>query len=46
MSSVTTSGATRSTFSFARIWDQFGMLVVFAVLFIAQLSLSLPQLVK
>nr|VXZ82976.1 L-arabinose transporter permease protein [Klebsiella pneumoniae] len=34
MSSVTTSGATRSTFSFARIWDQFGMLVVFAVLFI------------
>ncbi|MCV5276164.1 hypothetical protein OFC49_36090, partial [Escherichia coli] len=23
MSSVTTSGATRSTFSFARIWDQF-----------------------
>ena len=29
MSSVTTSGATRSTFSFARIWDQFGMLVVF-----------------
>ena len=34
MSSVTTSGATRSAFSFARIWDQFGMLVVFAVLFI------------
>ncbi len=34
MSSVTTSGATRSTFSFARIWDQFGMLVVFAALFI------------
>lgn len=34
MSSVTTSGATRSTFSFARIWDQFGMLVVFAELFI------------
>lgn len=34
MSSVTTSGATRSTFSFARIWDQFGMLVVFVVLFI------------
>ncbi|MVY95493.1 L-arabinose ABC transporter permease AraH, partial [Enterobacteriaceae bacterium 8376wD7] len=28
MSSVTTSGATRSAFSFARIWDQFGMLVV------------------
>jgi hypothetical protein len=28
MSSVTTSGTTRSAFSFARIWDQFGMLVV------------------
>ena len=34
MSSVTTSGTTRSAFSFSRIWDQFGMLVVFAVLFI------------
>ena len=34
MSSVTTSGTSRSAFSFSRIWDQFGMLVVFAVLFI------------
>ena len=28
MSSVTTSGTTRSAFSFSRVWDQFGMLVV------------------
>ncbi len=34
MSSVTTPNARQSSFSFARIWDQFGMLVVFAVLFI------------
>ena len=36
MSSVTSSGApkTPSQFSLARIWDQFGMLVVFAALFI------------
>lgn len=34
MSSVTTPSAARSSFSFGRIWDQFGMLVVFAVLFI------------
>lgn len=37
MSSVSTSGsgAPKSSFSFGRIWDQYGMLVVFAVLFIA-----------
>ena len=35
MSSVTTSGAPKSAFSFGRIWDQYGMLVVFAVLFVA-----------
>ena len=36
MSSVTTSGGTRSSaFSFGRIWDQYGMLVVFAALFVA-----------
>ena len=37
MSSVSTSGLAhlRSSFSFGRIWDQYGMLVVFAVLFIA-----------
>jgi L-arabinose ABC transporter membrane protein len=34
MSSVTTSGARRPSLSFGRIWDQYGMLVVFAVLFI------------
>ncbi|MWL75205.1 L-arabinose ABC transporter permease AraH, partial [Escherichia coli] len=34
MSSVTTSGAPKSAFSFGRIWDQYGMLVVFAVLFL------------
>ena len=34
MSSVTTSGTSRSAFNVSRIWDQFGMLVVFAVLFI------------
>jgi len=34
MSSVSTSGsgAPKSSFSFGRIWDQYGMLVVFAVL--------------
>lgn len=35
MSSVTTSGAPKSAFSFGRIWDQYGMLVVFAALFVA-----------
>lgn len=37
MSSVSTSGsgAPKSSFSLGRIWDQYGMLVVFAVLFIA-----------
>lgn len=37
MSSVSTSGsgAPKSSFSFGRIWDQYGMLVVFAALFIA-----------
>ncbi|MCZ9211891.1 hypothetical protein OM341_19490 [Escherichia albertii] len=37
MSSVSTSGsgAPKSSFSMGRIWDQYGMLVVFAVLFIA-----------
>ena len=37
MSSVTTSGApkSKSAFSFVRIWDQYGMLVVFAALFVA-----------
>ena len=35
MSSVTTSGAPKSAFSFSRIWDQYGMLVVFAALFVA-----------
>ncbi len=37
MSSVSTSGSgtPKSSFSFGRIWDQYGMLVVFAVLFIA-----------
>ena len=37
MSSVSTSGsgAPKASFSFGRIWDQYGMLVVFAVLFIA-----------
>ena len=34
MSSVTTPNARQTSLSFARIWDQFGMLVVFAVLFI------------
>lgn len=34
MSSVTTPGARGSSLSFSRIWDQYGMLVVFAVLFI------------
>lgn len=34
MSSVTTSGAPKSAFSFGRIWDQYGMLVVFAALFL------------
>lgn len=36
MSSVTTSGtgAAKSPFSPGRIWDQYGMLVVFAVLFL------------
>ena len=36
MSSVTSSGAPKSpsAFSLGRIWDQFGMLVVFAALFI------------
>ena len=34
MSSVTTSGAPKSAFSLGRIWDQYGMLVVFAVLFL------------
>lgn len=34
MSSLTTSRAPKSSLSFGRIWDQFGMLVVFAVLFI------------
>lgn len=35
MSSVSTSGsgAPKSSFSFGRIWDQYGMLVVFAVLY-------------
>ncbi|STI17320.1 L-arabinose ABC transporter, permease protein [Escherichia coli] len=42
MSSVSTSGsgAPKSSFSFGRIWDQYGMLVVFAVLFIACAILS------
>lgn len=37
MSSVTTSGApkSKSALSFGRIWDQYGMLVVFAALFLA-----------
>lgn len=35
MSSLTTSGAPKSSFSVGRIWDQYGMLVVFAVLFLA-----------
>ena len=39
MSSVTTSGSgapkSPSPFSLGRIWDQYGMLVVFAVLFLA-----------
>jgi hypothetical protein len=35
MSSVTTSGVPKSAFSFGRIWDQYGMLVVFAALFLA-----------
>ena len=35
MSSVTTSGAPKSSLSLGRIWDQYGMLVVFAVLFLA-----------
>ncbi len=35
MSSLTTPGAGRPVFSFARIWDQYGMMVVFAALFIA-----------
>lgn len=39
MSSVTTSGSgapkSPSSFSLGRIWDQYGMLVVFAVLFLA-----------
>ncbi len=34
MSSVTASGAPKPQFTFGRIWDRFGMLVVFAVLFI------------
>lgn len=34
MSSVTTSRAPKSAFSLGRIWDQYGMLVVFAVLFL------------
>ncbi|MDF2778868.1 MAG: araH, partial [Enterobacteriaceae bacterium] len=34
MSSVTSSGAGKSPFSLGRIWDHYGMLVVFAVLFI------------
>ena len=34
MSSLTTSGAPKSPFNLGRIWDQYGMLVVFAVLFI------------
>lgn len=34
MSSVTTTGPRRNGFS-PRIWDQYGMLVVFAALFIA-----------
>lgn len=37
MSSVTTSGVpkSKSALSFGRIWDQYGMLVVFAALFLA-----------
>ena len=35
MSSVTTTGPRRNGFSLGRIWDQYGMLVVFAALFIA-----------
>lgn len=34
MSFVTTSGAPKPLFTFGRIWDRFGMLVVFAALFI------------
>lgn len=36
MSSVSTSGsgATKSALNLGRIWDQYGMLVVFAVLFL------------
>ena len=35
MSSLTTSGSGRTGLSVSRIWDQYGMLVVFAVLFLA-----------
>ncbi len=35
MSLLTTSGASGSSFSFGRIWEQYGMLVVFALLFLA-----------
>lgn len=35
MSVVTTSGVPKSPFTVGRIWDRFGMLVVFAALFIA-----------
>ncbi|HCC12788.1 MAG TPA: L-arabinose ABC transporter permease AraH, partial [Atlantibacter hermannii] len=37
MSALTTSGApkSKSSLTLGRIWDQYGMLVVFAVLFIA-----------
>ena len=37
MSSVTTSGVpkSKSALSVGRIWDQYGMLVVFAALFVA-----------
>jgi L-arabinose transport system permease protein len=35
MSSLTTSGTGRAGLSVSRIWDQYGMLVVFAVLFLA-----------
>ena len=34
MSSLPSSGASKSPFTLGRIWDQFGMLVVFAVLFL------------
>jgi L-arabinose transport system permease protein len=35
MSLLTTSGASGSSFSLGRIWEQYGMLVVFALLFLA-----------